>query len=248
MHGLHGWEVLIRLNDHIWEHNNRFRLVPVEGQKDQYDLIPVPGTVYQVGTPINKATFLQDSTYSKYKNASKVSFPTSGDATPNDIFNALTDAFAGSISIIMGESLAAGYQGKETEGFAKWSSILYDATGKSTLDTSFESTNYCTKLYVPKGIKNVQVTAAFQIAAGTNYSSGPFAKIYKNGSEIQSLYIVLGAKDGYFKYSTSNAVIDTTGSGSEYIQLYLKGENSSGTFASRSQIKCLWLVARMLNF
>lgn len=233
------------MKDHIWEHNNRYRLVKVDGQQDQFDLIPVPGTVYQVGTPINKTTLLQDTTYTKYKNASKFSMPTAENGTPNDVLNSLLNSYANSISIMMGESQAVGGGNDELEleGFAKWNPIVYDATGKCTLDTS----GYCTKLYIPKGIKKVHIMTSLRHGRD-NTSAGVIAKIYKNGVEIQSLPIVPTSGDSKFYSFVYNTVINTTGNGSEYIQLYLKGEKQTGVFAKISQIQCSWLISQMLTF
>lgn len=231
------------MKDHIWEHNNRYRITPVEGQKDQFDLIPVPGTVYQVGTPINKSTLLQDITYEKYKNAINTSMPVSDVATPNDVFNVLTNAFAESISIMVGESQIVGGGADELEGFAKWGSILHDATGKCTLD----SDNYCTKLYIPKGIKKAQITGAFRYGRDNGYGSVE-AKIYKNGASIQSIPLIPPGSDSKYHFSSYNIVIDTTGNGTEYVQLYLKGTKEGGVFASIAEIQCVWLIVRMLNF
>lgn len=230
------------MKDHIWEHNNRYRLVKVEGQQDQYDLIPVPGTVYQVGTPINKATLLQDTIYSKYKNASKTTMPNLDSATPNDVFGALENAYANGFSIIMGESKSVGANRDEEEGFAKWDTILYDATGKCTLDTNFNSKNYCTKLYIPKGIKKVQITGKFGHNKEMWGSSD--AIIYKNGVKLQS---IKWNNDVYNQsiHEVINTVIDTTGAGNEYIQIYFKG---SGGTTERGVVVCFWLIVKMLSF
>lgn len=239
------------MKDHVWEHNNRFRLEKVAGQQDQYDLFPVPGTVYEVGTPIRKVSMLQDATYNKYKDAAKSgTMPSTGDGTQNDVFNALTNAYANGISIIMGQSLKVGAAGKETEGFAKWDSILYDATGKCKLDTSFNNTNYCTKLYIPKGIKRVKISAGFTKSRTTQYAASVAAKIYKNGSELQSMYLgnSTPAAENAERFVSSENVITTTGSGTEYIQLLLKGAYESGTFPKATTIQCFWLEMKMLSF
>lgn len=235
------------MKDHVWEHNNRYRLVKVDGQQDQYDLIPVPGTVYQVGTPINKATLLQDTTYKKYKDVAKISMPVASDATPNDVLKSLENAYANSFSIVMGESQKVGYNCPMISGFAMWNPIVYDATGKCTLDTTYDSNQYCTKLYIPKSIKKVQIS--LNLATAVNRYAGDLsAKIYKNGVAVQSLSNLRGESDGPVFYNTHSIVMDVTGSGSEYLQLHLTGDHSGGTFNTLSTIQCMWIVVRMLSF
>ncbi len=43
------------VKDRVVQYPRRYRLVPVTGQEDTYDLSPVTGTVTEPGTPINKA-------------------------------------------------------------------------------------------------------------------------------------------------------------------------------------------------
>lgn len=44
------------------EHPNRYRLKLVADEDNVFDLIPEPGEIVEEGTPLNKATLLQDST------------------------------------------------------------------------------------------------------------------------------------------------------------------------------------------
>ena len=50
---------MINVEDRIVENANRYQLVLVAGTTDTYDLIPVPGTVTKIGTPINRALFAE---------------------------------------------------------------------------------------------------------------------------------------------------------------------------------------------
>lgn len=219
------------MKDHIWEHNNRYRLIKVDGQQDQYDLIPVPGTVYEVGTPINKATMLQDSTYTKYKNAAKSgALPSVDNGTPNDVFNALFNAYAYGTVVVLKNSQEVGYGQTELEGFAKFSDILYDATGKCTYDTDGK----CTKIYIPKGIKKVLVESNIQAAEGGSGQAS--ATIYKNGAAIQSISLYLPSDSKYY-IRIDKSSITTTGTGSEYIQIMLKG--AKGNWPGAISIKDL---------
>ena len=53
----------IAFKDVIAEHLNRYQLIKVVGTEDQYDLVPVYGTVSQEGTPV-RALELQSRTTS----------------------------------------------------------------------------------------------------------------------------------------------------------------------------------------
>lgn len=48
------------------QYPHRYQLVPVAGQDGVYDIIAKPGTITDVGTPINKATLLSDATAALY--------------------------------------------------------------------------------------------------------------------------------------------------------------------------------------
>lgn len=52
--------------DRLVEFPNRVRLIPVEGQSGVYDVVQVPGTVTEEGTPLNKGTLLSDVTGNRY--------------------------------------------------------------------------------------------------------------------------------------------------------------------------------------
>lgn len=54
------------MKDRVVEHPNRYRLVPVAGEPDVVDLVPVPGEITEAGTPISKATLLSDQTAALY--------------------------------------------------------------------------------------------------------------------------------------------------------------------------------------
>lgn len=213
------------MKDHIWEHNNRYRITAVEGQKDQFDLIPVPGTVYQVGTPINKATLLQDETVQRYNNTENTK---NIEETPDGVFRSLSQAQAFSTAVLLTSSQTVGYNQTELEAFAKFENIEHDATGKCTFDTD----NRCTKIYVPKGIKKVLVQ--LYVYAAEQASGQAKATIYKNGSAVQSVGLYLPSNGTYYTRLTEN-VITTTGTGNEYIQIYLNG--AKGNWAGALSVK-----------
>lgn len=47
----------VDVRDRAVQYPSRYKLVLVEGTTDTYDFIPVPGTVAEAGTPINRALF-----------------------------------------------------------------------------------------------------------------------------------------------------------------------------------------------
>lgn len=54
------------MKDRVVQFPHRYQLVPVEGETNVYDFVPVPGTITEAGTPLNKATLLSDETAALY--------------------------------------------------------------------------------------------------------------------------------------------------------------------------------------
>ena len=54
------------MKDRVVQFPHRYQLVPVAGETNVYDFVPVTGTVTEVGTPINKANLLKDETAALY--------------------------------------------------------------------------------------------------------------------------------------------------------------------------------------
>lgn len=71
------------MQDRIVEHPNRYRLVPVSGEDNVFDLIPEPGEVTQEGTPLNKQNLLGAVT------AQQLGFGTFDDPTVSEAFSAV---------------------------------------------------------------------------------------------------------------------------------------------------------------
>lgn len=70
------------MKDRVVQYPHRYQLMPVSGQNGVYDLIPVPGTVTEAGTALNKGNLLSDETAAL--------FGMSGDgATPDNVLSAL---------------------------------------------------------------------------------------------------------------------------------------------------------------
>lgn len=232
------------MKDRIVEHPKRYQLKKVEGQLDQYDLISAPGAITEIGTPINKATLLQDSVYSKYASASS-GLPSSSLATPNDVFDVLTRAYANSIQVILTDGVRQESGKTDNSGFSRFENIAYDATGKCTLDTS---SKYCTRVYIPKGIKRVLIQTKLEIRMASGERTIPVASIYKNGSNVQSIYIGDDEfdNDGNYYYTITDTVIDTDGTGTEYIQIYFY--LPAGIYINARSLQCQYMRVQMLDF
>ena len=52
--------------DRVVQYPNRYRAIPVAGQENVFDFVPVLGTITTEGTPLNKATLLSDETATLY--------------------------------------------------------------------------------------------------------------------------------------------------------------------------------------
>lgn len=69
------------MKDRTVQYPNRYKLTPVGGTSDTYDLTAVPGTVTEPGTVLNKANLLTDAT--------AAGLGLSGDPNLNDAFGAV---------------------------------------------------------------------------------------------------------------------------------------------------------------
>lgn len=76
------------MQDRISNHPNRWILTPVTGETDTYDFTRADDPT-QVGTPLNKATFLSDAVASAIETATGVS----GITLPGEALDALATAF-----------------------------------------------------------------------------------------------------------------------------------------------------------
>ena len=69
------------MKDRLVEFPNRYKLIPVSGQADTYDLQPVPGTITEEGTFLNKAVLFSDTNSERFGET---------DGTPNAGFSKIT--------------------------------------------------------------------------------------------------------------------------------------------------------------
>lgn len=69
------------MKDRTVQYPNRYKLTPVGGTSDTYDLTAVPGTITEPGTVLNKANLLTDAT--------ATGLGLTGNPTVNDAFGAV---------------------------------------------------------------------------------------------------------------------------------------------------------------
>lgn len=96
------------MKDRVVEHPNRYRLVPVAGTSDTFDLVAVPGTVIEEGTDLNKAALLTDAAATLLASVFGITF--SSDALVSE---ALAGIANGSLRIATGTYTGTGTYGSE---------------------------------------------------------------------------------------------------------------------------------------
>ena len=99
------------MQDRIANHPNRWVVTPVTGETDTYDFTRADDPT-QVGTPLNKATFLPDAVASAIESATGVS----GVTLPADALNALATALVNLGISTIGHIEAGSYKGTGTAG------------------------------------------------------------------------------------------------------------------------------------
>lgn len=109
--------------DRVVEHPNRYKLVPVDGTTDTYDLVAVPGTVTAAGTDLNKANLLSDDTVTAIQTAV-------GSTLSNAVPDKALAAIAGVIGTNGMEIQTGSYQGTGTYGSENPNELTFGFTPK----------------------------------------------------------------------------------------------------------------------
>lgn len=99
------------MQDRIATHPNRWILTPVTGETNTYDFTRADEPT-QVGTPLNKATFLPDAVASAVETATGVS----GITLPGEALDALATAFSNLGAGTIGHIETGSYTGTGTAG------------------------------------------------------------------------------------------------------------------------------------
>lgn len=172
---------------------NRYELVPVEGTKGLVDLRPVPGSIYEAGTPYSKETMLSDDTAAL--------FGLGRDAVPDKVFSLIQKQL---------EEQKNYLKQKVYEAVGLYGGLVYDyenpdTTGKTlsvegnvgsqatlTLDISFESFSDTARI-----CRIDEINVLYQ---GTGSNAGSYktsTEFYLNGSEKLNLDVEDVDSGGY---------------------------------------------------
>lgn len=164
------------MQDRVPLYPGRVKLIPVVGQDNVYDMERADQPT-QPGTPLNKNTFLKDTTASKYG--------LGVDATPDDILNNLVSA-----------AVAAKYK----LGVDAVPSDLFDILSKAALVGEDGG------LVTPAGssVAQVNMESGTYIGTGKHGSSGKSSISY---TKKPDLILVSGKGDGEFESYSSMALL-----------------------------------------
>ena len=195
------------MKDRVVQFPHRYQLVPVAGQTNVYDFVPVTGTVTEVGTPINKANLLKDETAALYD-------LTGEDAT---VDGALARAFSKPLEdrrkcagLSEGAALIA------TSGYVSFSTVdQNDYLGAIDIFT------YPTRLTIPTGVSHVR----FSVYIFDMYRQSCVLELHRNGSlfeEVASNSRTSG-NDKKVGWRHTNVISVSAG---EYFQLYFSHDSS----------------------
>lgn len=191
------------MKDRIPLYPGRVKLNPVTGQENTYDMVRADEPT-QEGTPLNKASLLQDETAALYGQGA--------DAVPNDILSILSNAalsIDGSLQDIggnkVGPRIATGsYTGTGTYGASKPCSLTFDFEPKFLMilmKTESEGYSYSGK----------DGRAGFYING-----LGRMITLYYD-SQLHYASITVGSTGASFKwYSTTNSLMQLNASGKSY--------------------------------
>ena len=128
------------MTDRVVQYPSRYKLTPVSGTSDTYDLEAVPGVVTAEGTPINKANLLTDATAAAVKTALELSTVPS---TINEVLNGI----AGVVGVNVVRIESGSYVGTGTTGLSGACELSFDfepllvfVFGNVAADTSYQLT------------------------------------------------------------------------------------------------------------
>lgn len=148
------------MTDRNVQYPNRYMLVPVDGSDELVDLIPAPGEIYELATPLNKGTWLKDST------ASMLGL-TSADPTVDEALRAL----AGRIQIATGSYTGTGTYGQSAPnslnfGFAPDVVFVFTNNYAPVIVADYNVTFSDSYVCFLRGVQSVRVLDAWQSSGG----------------------------------------------------------------------------------
>lgn len=176
------------MKDRVVQYPSRYKLTPVSGTSDTYDLTAVPGTVTEAGTDLNKSTLLSDAVVSALEAAV-------GSALTDDTINYALAAIAGVIGTNGLRVVTGQYTGTGTFGSASPTSITLPITPKLLLVyrsnitlVNMSGTAASGWMFVANGVQEVKT------GSGTTTSTQYFNEITSWGQTI-SWFNRQGASD-----------------------------------------------------
>lgn len=187
------------MKDRITQYPHRYQLVPVSGQSDTYDIIAKPGTVTEVGTPLNKANLLSDTTANLYG-------LTGDDATVDGAL------IANSFTMNYGKySQLSGGTGLEGKG----PSIMAFTTQDNDDFGAINLPSYPTRLTIPQGISKVRFYLMLAAMHSDNITD---LFLDKNGVEL----LKITANDSSLQFSCTPIIHVVSG---DYFEVRITGSN-----------------------
>jgi hypothetical protein len=117
------------MRDRIVQFPNRYKLTPVAGQADTYDLEAVPGIVTEAGTDLNKANLLSDATATM--------LGLTGDPTVNEALAKLSDGLKVAIGSYIGTGKNGAANPNVISGLSFRPDLLIVRNNTATSDTDY---------------------------------------------------------------------------------------------------------------
>ena len=195
------------MKDRITQYPHRYQLVPVSGQSDTYDIIAKPGTVTEVGTPLNKATLFSDETAALYG-------LTGGDAVVDMALKLASSAtYRGKYSMLTGSAEITG-----AVGYLSFSGEERDDLSVINLASSY------TKLTIPASLDGKLARFFINVECGANTTQKEVKIILrKNGVDVEilaSFYCDQSIRMRCVSYSSPIVVAS-----GDYFEFYFTAEN-----------------------
>lgn len=203
---------MIDIKDRIVEHPNRYRLKPVEGQPEVYDIEPEPGEVTESGTLINAELFRQLLLLSPETAA--LYGLTGEDATVDGALLKVKN------SIHLGKYSAVGGGSAITDGtttIVSFSSLIRDDFNAVNLSL------FPSRITIPSGISTVRFQLITVNGSGGNSDVGEQVVLMKNGTDL----MVIEARTGRNQRQCNAMSPPLEVSENDYFQMKIIPNNST---------------------
>ena len=158
------------MKDRVVQFPHRYQLVPVAGETNVYDFVPVPGVITEAGTPLNKANLLSGATADLYG-------LTGEDATVDRAFvTASSIVHSGKLS------MAEATVGFDSVGYISFTQEIQDDFSVIDLSTSY------TKFTIPSSLNGKLVRFFSKGRIGCTHEDATVRiDLHKNGTFTETL-------------------------------------------------------------